>query len=133
MNQAVASGTARSLDLKHINSETMIASIEEMISNPQYRRNAQLRSRNFQDQNEHPLQRAMWWIDYVLRNPDISFLKHRNLAAENIFVKHSIDIIAFLTILAIAFLFVAYKSMMCIVNKYRKRPENRQTTDKKTQ
>lgn len=94
---------ALNLDLKSINRKTFTEAMLEMLTNSSYRRNAQLRSKNFQDQKEHPLQRAMWWIDYVLRNQDISFLKHPSLAQLNVCTKHSIDIIAFLVVLVIAF------------------------------
>lgn len=109
MNLAVAAGTAISVDLKEINRVKFREAILEMITNRSYRTNAEIRSRNFRDQKEHPLQRAIWWIDFVLRNPDISFLKHPSLDEMNIFIKHSIDIIAFLVVVSLALLYLSYR------------------------
>lgn len=112
MNLAVAAGTAISVDLKEINRVKFRGAILEMITNPKYRTNAQLRSKNFRDQKEHPLQRAIWWIDFVLRNPDISFLKHPSLDQMNIFLSNSIDIIAFLVILTLVLLYLFYRVVL---------------------
>lgn len=91
-----------------------------MVTNPKYRENAQLRSTNFRDQKEGPLERAMWWIDYVLRNRDISFLKHPTLPQQSVFVKHSFDIIAFLFALAIAAFVLACKTICWVVKRLRR-------------
>lgn len=121
-----------SLNLKNINSTRFKDAIQEMMTNPKYKRNAQLRSKNFQDQKEHPLERAIWWIDYVLRNPDISFLKHPELANINVCIKHSIDIIAFLVVLGIGFLAFTWVTVRWVVGQIRKGVTNR-SSDKQNQ
>lgn len=65
-----------------------------MLNNPTYLNKAKFKSQLFQDQPEKPLKRAMWWIDYVLRNPDISHLKSRKLIELGFIEKHSIDVIS---------------------------------------
>lgn len=63
----------------------------------------------------------MWWIDYVLRNPDISFLKNPMLAKQNVFVKHSMDVIAFLLVLVTTFLLLVCKAVIFMVQRMRRR------------
>lgn len=104
-----------------------------MLTNPKYKLNAQLRSKNFQDQKEHPLERAIWWIDYLLRNPDISFLKHPELAKINVCIKHSIDIIAFLLVLGIGFLTLTWMTVRWVVRRSTNRSTGKQNQQKKSQ
>lgn len=125
---------AKSFNLKTITSISFKQSILEMLGNPQYHRNAQLRSVNFQDQKEHPLNRAMWWIEYVLRNPDISFLKQsgQNLHfAQNIFVQHSIDVITFLLVVVLITLLLTWKTVQLTLRYQRVRGLVRQEKEKR--
>lgn len=68
-----------------------------MTSNPKYKENIKILSKVFRDQKETPLERAVWWIEWVMRNPfrnvfegygqDLNFLQIE-----------SVDVISFLTI-----------------------------------
>lgn len=87
------------LAIKSIERESLKATILELLTNKSYRKQAKKRSTNMRDQPERPLARALWWIDYVLRNPDMSFLRNTKLQEMNVLVKQSVDVIAFLVIL----------------------------------
>lgn len=113
---------ALQLDIRNIDKETMKATILELLNNQKYREAAQLRSRNFQDQKESPRERALWWMDYVLRNPDISFLKSAKLENMNYVTKHSIDVIAFLTIIIGAAVLGIVK-LICLIHFKSKKNE----------
>lgn len=119
-------------NLRDIDRAKFKEAIEEMINEPRYRQRAKLRSVNFQDQKEHPLERAIWWIDYILRNPDVSFLKQPRLNGMNVFIKHSIDVIAFLTLITIALFLVLYKIVKWIIRR-KSMPSTFQAGDKKVQ
>lgn len=119
-------------NLKDIDRVKFREAIEEMINVPRYRNEAKLRSKNFQDQKEHPLERAIWWIDYILRNPDVSFLKQPRLNEMNVFIKHSFDVIAFLVICTIAIFLVFYKVVKLIIRR-KSMPLTFQNVDKKVQ
>lgn len=97
------------LDVATIDTGSLENAISELLTNLKYAAAAKLRSRNFQDQKEKPIERAMWWIDYVLRNPDVSFLRNKKMEKMNYFTKHSIDVIAFVTVLGVAVLLVVVK------------------------
>lgn len=122
--KAVKSGMALKLDIVTIDKETLSSTISELLNNPRYIDAAQLRSRNFQDQKETPIERALWWIDYVARNEDVSFLKSDKLKRMNYFYKHSIDVIAFLTIVVLLVIFCIAK-LVCMGIRMRKRKTNR--------
>lgn len=113
-DKAVKSGMALQLDIRKIDKQSLKATISELLDNTKYTDAAQLRSRNFQDQKEKPIERALWWVDYIARNEDVSFLKSATLAKLNYVTKHSIDVIAFLTIAFLGIISGAIK-LICLV------------------
>lgn len=106
---------ALKLDIRTIDQITLAKTIKELLTNKKYTSAAQLRSRNFQDQKEKPMERALWWIDYVARNPDVSFLRSAKLDTMNYFYKHSIDVIAFLTLAFMGVLLAIAKIIICLI------------------
>lgn len=106
---------ALKLDIRTIDQITLAKTIKELLTNKKYTEAAQLRSRNFQDQKEKPMERALWWIDYVARNPDVSFLRSAKLDKMNYFYKHSIDVIAFLTLGFLVVLLAIAKKFICLI------------------
>lgn len=118
--KAVKSGMALQLKLKTIDKATLKATILEMLTNKTYREAAQLRSRNFRDQPEKPIDRALWWVDYVARSSDLTFLKSQKLGEMNYFVKHSMDVVAFLVILILVVLLGTIK-VVCVLRKVCKK------------
>lgn len=119
--QCVRAGIARKVDLLSISEDIFKETLLEMLNNPIYLERAQLKSKLFQDQPEKPLNRALWWVDYVLRNPDISHLKSKQLSDLNYIEKHSIDIISFVAIVIfIIFVGIIKFSLLCVKKKTRK-------------
>lgn len=115
---------ALELDIRTIDKKTLQATISELLNNKKYTDAARLRSKNFQDQKEKPIERALWWVDYVARNPDVSFLKSPKLARMNYITKHSIDVIAVLTAILLAMILGTLK-VVCIICKKRRSMTNR--------
>lgn len=115
----VQSGMGVQLDISEITKESLQNAISEILGDERYTQAARLRSRNFQDQKEKPIERALWWIDFIARSPDVSFLRNQKLERMNYFTKHSIDVIVFLTILFLLILF-GIKHAVCRCFKGRK-------------
>lgn len=71
--------------------------LNTMLSDDQYRRKAKELSRLVRDEPETPLERAVFWVEYVLRYNGAKQLKSsaRNL---NFFQYYSLDVVAFLGI-----------------------------------
>ena len=72
-------------------------------------------SKIFRDQKEHPLERAIWWVEWVLRNPDNMILQS-NAVHLNWFVKYSLDVIAPIVLLTAALLVAVCKVMKKILD-----------------
>lgn len=65
-----------------------------------------LRSKHFRDQPELPLERALWWIEWKLRNPDSNHLNSPANTKLNGIQSNSYDVISvlILTLIMLAFL-----------------------------
>jgi hypothetical protein len=58
-------------------------------------KNAAKISKQFQDQSERPLERAVWWTEFILRNPNATHLRSPTLDLGN-FTSNSYDILVFI-------------------------------------
>lgn len=85
-----------------------------MLSNPIYKENMKAISNGFKDQKELPLDRALWWIEWALRNPR-SYVVNRakNL---NYFQIQSIDVISFLTVISLVLMYIVLLAMKKLFN-----------------
>lgn len=110
-------GIARKVDLLSIGEKVFKDTLGEMLSNSVYTDRARRKSQLFRDQPETPIDRALWWIDYVMRNPEISHLKNKKLHEMNFIVKHSIDLFVLLIILLSTIVLVFYKVLWWLTAK----------------
>lgn len=85
-----------------------------MMTNPKYQKNMKIFSNAFRDQKEHPLERAVWWINWAMRNPKSRiFARYGNDI--NFLQIESVDVISFLTILcAIALYVIIWFLVKCL-------------------
>lgn len=116
-DRVVKSGMGLKLDIRYIKKEELKSTLIELLTNKVFTEKAQLMSWNFRDQPETPMERALWWIAYVLRNPDVSFLQSKPLKEMNYILKHSIDVIAFLTVVLLLILILIVKLSICLLRK----------------
>lgn len=84
-----------SLDVNEVK-ETLL----NVLQNPSYTSNAKKWSARFQDQKEKPLDRAIWWIEWLLRNPNCDYLKSPILQL-GVFAGNTYDVIAFIILIII--------------------------------
>lgn len=90
----------------------------EILKNPKYATNAKMLSKRFQDQKEKPLERAIWWIEWAIRNPDGEHMKSPVLKLGYI-VGNSFDVIACVTLLLFAIVYGTLKFLYFILKKIR--------------
>lgn len=75
IQKSVSAGVAQKVDLHTLSVKALVSAISEVLGNPKYRKNMEIRSRNFRDQPEKPLDRAIWWCEYIIRNPKPTHLQ----------------------------------------------------------
>jgi glucuronosyltransferase len=73
--KSAAAGIAVKVDFQTITTEKLRKAIIEVLLDPKYRKNMQKKSKLFKDQPEKPLARAVWWCEYVIRNPQPTHLR----------------------------------------------------------
>ncbi|XP_062054756.1 UDP-glucuronosyltransferase 2B13 [Lepus europaeus] len=110
-----AKGAAVKLDLKTMSSADLLNALKTVINDPSYKENAMRLSRIHHDQPMKPLDRAVFWIEYVMRHKGA---KHLRVAAHDLtwYQYHSLDVIGFL-LACVAI--TTYLVMKCCLLVYR--------------
>uniref|UniRef100_A0A8C7BHK4 UDP-glucuronosyltransferase n=1 Tax=Neovison vison TaxID=452646 RepID=A0A8C7BHK4_NEOVI len=111
-----AKGAAVEVDINTMTSEDLLNALRTVINEPSYKQNATRLSRIHHDQPVKPLDRAVFWIEFVMRHKGA---KHLRPAAHNLtwFQYHSLDVIGFLLACVAAAIFLVTK---CCLFSYRK-------------
>ncbi|KPJ20764.1 UDP-glucuronosyltransferase 2C1 [Papilio xuthus] len=66
--KAEVDGYAKILDLQYLTSDKLYRAIKEVIDEPKYRIEVKKRQILLRDQKETPLERAIYWTEYVIRH-----------------------------------------------------------------
>lgn len=99
--KSVKKGIAEQILFADLSSSTLTDKLRLLLSNPKYKNNIVAASKVYRDQKETPLERGLWWIEWALRNPNAAHFKSPSKHL-GFFGIHSIDVIAFLTIVLLA-------------------------------
>ncbi|KAG5685001.1 hypothetical protein PVAND_014204 [Polypedilum vanderplanki] len=75
LKKSMNAGAAVKVDFHEITTENLKSALLEILENPKYKTNMEMRSKLFRDQPEKPLDRAIWWCEYVTRNPKATHMK----------------------------------------------------------
>ncbi|KAG5685003.1 hypothetical protein PVAND_014206 [Polypedilum vanderplanki] len=75
LKKSMNAGAAVKVDFHEITTENLKSALLEILENPKYKTNMEMRSKLFRDQPEKPLDRAIWWCEYVIRNPKATHMK----------------------------------------------------------
>ncbi|KAI4462503.1 UDP-glucosyltransferase [Holotrichia oblita] len=91
--KAQLDGYAIQLDLATLTADNLLKAIRKIIHNPKYKTNVKKMQYLLNDQKETPLERAVYWTEYVLKHKGAEHLlsPSRNL---NVFQYYLIDVIA---------------------------------------
>uniref|UniRef100_A0A8C8SGI2 UDP-glucuronosyltransferase n=1 Tax=Pelusios castaneus TaxID=367368 RepID=A0A8C8SGI2_9SAUR len=103
-----AKGMAVELDLNTMKAQDLIDALNTVINNSSYKENAMRLSQIHHDQPMKPLDRAVFWIEFVMRHKGA---KHLRPAAHQLtwYQYHCLDVLAFLVAWAAAAVFIAVK------------------------
>ncbi|XP_051822416.1 UDP-glucuronosyltransferase 2A3-like isoform X7 [Antechinus flavipes] len=114
-----AKGAAVEVDFNSMTTEDMVNALKTVINNPSYKENAMRLSRIHHDQPVKPLDRAVFWIEFVMRHKGA---KHLRPAAHDLtwYQYHSLDVIGFLLACVATVVFIVTKSCLFCCRKLGK-------------
>ncbi|XP_030648990.1 UDP-glucuronosyltransferase 2A2 isoform X1 [Chanos chanos] len=98
LSRMSAKGTAKIVDIATLDRTVFLEALKEVLYEPSYRENMQRLSRLHRDQPMKPLDRAIFWIEYVMRNGGAPHLRTQSFRMSWM-AYHSVDVI--LTLLAV--------------------------------
>ncbi|KAI2534492.1 UDP glucuronosyltransferase family 2 member B17 [Homo sapiens] len=114
-----AKGAALSVDIRTMSSRDLLNALKSVINDPIYKENIMKLSRIHHDQPVKPLDRAVFWIEFVMRHKGA---KHLRVAAHNLtwIQYHSLDVIAFLLACVATMIFMITKCCLFCFRKLAK-------------
>ncbi|CAL8243384.1 unnamed protein product [Lota lota] len=107
-------GAGKILNIFTINSESFLQGIEEVIHEPSYKMNMERLSRLHRDLPMKPLDHAIFWIEYIIRNKGAAHLRSESYTMPW-YSYHSVDVILLLLGVALIMLltFVVLVKTLC--------------------
>ncbi|XP_036122342.1 UDP-glucuronosyltransferase 2A2-like isoform X1 [Molossus molossus] len=114
-----AKGAAVEVNINTMTSADLLNALKTVINEPSYKENAMRLSRIHHDQPVKPLDRAVFWIEFVMRHKGA---KHLRPAAHNLtwFQYHSLDVIGFLLACVATAIFLVTKCCLFSCRKFGK-------------
>lgn len=104
-------GVAERIVFQTLSTKQIYDTVHKVLESPSYQQNMKKVSSLFRDQPEKPLDRAIWWIEWVLRHPDFEGLQSPVLKLG--FLKSNlVDVIGFF-LLAPLVVFIVLKKCLC--------------------
>ncbi|XP_011782453.1 PREDICTED: UDP-glucuronosyltransferase 2B9 isoform X10 [Colobus angolensis palliatus] len=115
-----ARGAAVQLDFDTMSSTDLANALKTVINDPLYKENVMKLSRIQHDQPVKPLDRAVFWIEFVMRHKGA---KHLRVAAHDLtwFQYHSLDVIGFLLACVATVIFIIMKCCLFCFWKFTRK------------
>jgi glucuronosyltransferase len=91
--QLQQAGVGKKLVLEDLDYIDIRDTINFVVNNPKFRKNMRARAKHFTEQLQKPLDKAIWWIEWVIRNPESTFM---NPPVFDYFRGNSLDVFFFI-------------------------------------
>ncbi|KAG4070514.1 hypothetical protein HA402_012304 [Bradysia odoriphaga] len=121
LRNGVREGTSVLLNYFTLTVESIKTAVTQATEDPKYIQNAQRRSRLFRDQPEKPIDRAAFWIEWVMRHADEYSVIQVPINDLGIIVSHSYDVIGFLLavpiLIAVILMYIVKKLLLIMRRK----------------
>ncbi|KAG5895542.1 hypothetical protein JTB14_010686 [Gonioctena quinquepunctata] len=118
IEEAVHKGMGIKLDFLTWNEKDFGDALNDLLNKPSYRKNAKLRSKILRDQPMHPLEKAIFWIEYVIHHNGAAHLRSGAMDL-SWYQKYPVDLVLvlFSFIISVVLMgFLAHKRYYCRVD-----------------
>ncbi|MED6290850.1 hypothetical protein CHARACLAT_017668 [Characodon lateralis] len=105
-------GVAKVLDYGTVNKDIFLEALKEVLYEPSYREKMKALSSLHRDQPMKPLDRAMFWIEFVMRHKGAAHLRTESYKMSKI-QYHSIDVLAFLLTIVLLLFTIIISVVKC--------------------
>uniref|UniRef100_A0A3B3Z9N9 UDP-glucuronosyltransferase n=1 Tax=Periophthalmus magnuspinnatus TaxID=409849 RepID=A0A3B3Z9N9_9GOBI len=115
-------GAAKVLDVTHITTESFLGTVKEVVRNPFYRNNMKRLSSLHRDKPMHPLDTALFWIEFVMRHKGAAHLRTESYKMPW-YSYYSVDVVSFLiavVLLSMWIFFAVVRFLCCRIIRKRK-------------
>lgn len=112
--QAQNIGLGRMLLYHDINEETLRRTLNDVISNESYRKSALEISKRFKDRPMKPLDTAIFWIEFVIRNKGADYIKNPALGMSWI-ESNMLDVWGFVFLVVLVIIYVEFKMVKILL------------------
>jgi hypothetical protein len=126
-------GIGLQIPFGELTEEKLLRSVRRVLEEPSFAARAKEHGQILMDQKEHPVERAVWWIEHVIRHPGMKHLRlgkimHINYQGANTWANTSLalvfrspihdlawyeyfllDVVAFLVLAPLVFLYITFK------------------------
>uniref|UniRef100_A0A1Y1NF76 UDP-glucuronosyltransferase n=1 Tax=Photinus pyralis TaxID=7054 RepID=A0A1Y1NF76_PHOPY len=133
MNAANAEngGYAAVVPYEQLNEDNLRHAVNEVLKNPRYRNNALQRSKILRDEPIPPLDKAVFWVEYVIRH---NGAPHLRTAALNLhwYQYLLLDVALFVIVVTLSIVFMFKKLINVLCRKSRSSKETKKNSKQKT-
>ena len=111
MNNA---GVGETIRFHHLSEENLYKAIQKVLNDPSYKDKATELGSLLVDQIDKPLDRAVWWIEHLIRHPSLA--THMKSPVHNLtwYQYYLLDVLGLIGAALFTVLFIIYKIIMCL-------------------
>ncbi|XP_042364424.1 UDP-glucuronosyltransferase 2A3-like [Plectropomus leopardus] len=120
-----ARGAAKVVDVTNLTRQNFLEAIQEVLHNPSYRNNMKRLSALHRDKPMHPLETAIYWIEFVIRHKGASHLRTESFKMPW-YAYHSVDVISFLAAVLLTLTAIVVGSIRFICTRVCRRRKTKQ-------
>lgn len=114
LQKLVTVNVASKVEFRELSVESFKSAIAKVVNDQKYFKNAQKISRLFKDKPQRPLDVAIWWVEYAIRNPNLDNLKSPTLKLGP-FVSKSYDVLLVVIVFVHVVVFTMFKTFKFVM------------------